>query len=113
LPNGALQVDQQLATAIFRILQETLTNIARHADATEVEIRLAKEGDSLSLDVQDNGIGVTEEQLSAHGSLGILGMRERLLLLEGEFQISGAPNRGTRVSVRIPLSPSRDRKRGV
>ena len=67
----------------------------------------------MTLDVQDNGIGVTEEQLSAGASLGILGMRERASLLGGEFLISGAPNRGTRVSVRIPLFASRDAEQAV
>jgi signal transduction histidine kinase len=107
LPKDNLKIDQERATAIFRIFQETLTNIARHADATEVDIRLARENGGLHLDVQDNGIGISEERLSAKGSLGILGMRERTLLLGGEFQMSQAPNLGTRVRVRIPLSGSR------
>jgi signal transduction histidine kinase len=85
-----------------------LTNVARHAEATQVDIRLNRGVDqSFMLEVQDNGVGVTEEQMSASGSLGILGMRERALLLRGEFVMSGAPRRGTRVMVRIPLSPSR------
>jgi signal transduction histidine kinase len=113
LPKDALKIDQERATAIFRILQETLTNVARHADATQVDIRLAREDGSLSLEVHDNGIGISEEQLSASGSLGILGMRERSLLLEGEFLMSGAPNQGTRVRVRIPLSVSRDGEQTV
>jgi PAS domain S-box-containing protein len=104
LPKDSLEISQDRATAIFRIFQETLTNIARHADATEVNIRLAREDSSLILEVHDNGVGVSEEQLSASQSLGILGMRERALLLGGEVQISGVPNQGTRVRVRIPLS---------
>jgi signal transduction histidine kinase len=104
LPKDSLQISPERATAIFRIFQETLTNITRHADATEVHVRLARENHSLSLDVQDNGVGVSEEQLSAGESLGILGMRERALLLGGEFLVSGAPNQGTRVQVRVPLS---------
>jgi len=107
LPKEAIEIDQELATTIFRILQETLTNIARHADATQVDIRLAMEDGRLSLEVHDNGLGISEEQLSASGTLGILGMRERALLLGGEFLITGAPDLGTRVVVRIPLSASR------
>jgi PAS domain S-box-containing protein len=103
-PKEPLQISPERATAIFRIFQETLTNITRHADATEVRVRLARENHSLILDVQDNGVGVSEEQLSAGESLGILGMRERALLLGGEFLVSGAPNQGTRVQVRVPLS---------
>jgi PAS domain S-box-containing protein len=104
LPKAPLEISQERATAISRIFQETLTNIARHADATQVHICLARENGSLSLEVDDNGVGVSEEQLSASESLGILGMRERALFLGGEVQISGAPNQGTRVRVRIPLS---------
>jgi PAS domain S-box-containing protein len=103
LPKDSLEISQERATAVFRIFQETLTNIARHADATEVHIRLAREDGSLSLEVYDNGVGVSEEQLSASQSLGILGMRERALLLGGEFLVSGAPKQGTRVRLRIPL----------
>jgi PAS domain S-box-containing protein len=110
LPKDSLEISQDRATAIFRIFQETLTNIARHADATQVHIRLARENGSLSLEVHDDGVGVSEEQLSASESLGILGMRERALYLGGEVRISGAPNQGTRVSVRIPLSFRHNRK---
>jgi len=113
LPKEAIEIDPELATTVFRILQETLTNIARHADATQVDIRLAREDGRLSLEVHDNGIGISEEQLSASGTLGILGMRERALLLGGEFLMTGAPNMGTRVVVRIPLSASRHGKRTV
>ncbi|HEV3197269.1 MAG TPA: MHYT domain-containing protein [Bryobacteraceae bacterium] len=109
LPKDDLKIDQEQATAIFRIFQETLTNIARHANATQVDVRLAKENGSVSLEVHDNGIGISEERLSACESLGILGMRERALLLGGEFLVRGEPNQGTLVRVRIPLfAPHRE-----
>jgi signal transduction histidine kinase len=95
-------IDRPRATALFRILQETLTNVARHANATQVNVRLAKEDGSLILDVRDNGTGIRDEELSAGRSLGILGMRERVLVLGGELAISGAPGKGTAVTVRIP-----------
>jgi signal transduction histidine kinase len=104
LPQDDVFVDRELATAFFRILQETLTNVARHANATEVDVRLAKEDDSLTLEVHDNGKGISEEQLSADSSLGILGMRERALLLRGEVTIHGGPGEGTTVRVRIPVA---------
>ena len=104
LPKESLQISPERATAIFRIFQETLTNITRHADATEVQVRLAGENHSLSLEVHDNGVGVTEEQLAAGESLGILGMRERALLLRGQFLMGGAPDQGTRVKVSVPWS---------
>ena len=76
--------------------------MARHADASEVKVRLAEENGGLTLEVHDNGIGIREEKLSAGKSLGILGMRERALLLGGELTIQGVPGGGTTVRVRIP-----------
>jgi signal transduction histidine kinase len=102
LPQEDLVIDQERATALFRICQETLTNVVRHAGATEVRVRLAKEEGSLTLRIRDNGKGIDAEQLSSSRSLGILGMRERALLLGGELDISGAPGKGTTVRVRIP-----------
>jgi signal transduction histidine kinase len=102
LPEVDLIIDRERATALFRILQEILTNVARHANATQVNVRLVKEQGSLILEVHDNGKGVSKEELSAGRSLGILGMRERALLLGGKLAIGGAPALGTRVTVRIP-----------
>ena len=96
-----ITVDADRATALFRIFQETLTNVARHAKATQVNIRLAKENGNLALEVHDNGLGISEEQLSAGKSLGILGMRERARL-GGEFIIRSVPGGGTTVRARIP-----------
>ena len=102
LPQDDFAVDPEQATAIFRIFQETLTNVARHAEARTVEVRLAKENDDLTLEVHDNGKGIPEDKLSRGESLGILGMRERAMLLGGELTISGPPGNGTTVQVRIP-----------
>jgi signal transduction histidine kinase len=102
LPQADIVIDPELATALFRILQESLTNVARHANATQVNVRLAKEDGGLILEVHDNGRGISEEQLSADSSLGILGMRERALLLGGALGISGTPGEGTTIKVRIP-----------
>ena len=104
LPQDDVVIDQDAATALFRIFQETLTNVARHANATEVNVRLANENGGLTLEVHDNGKGVSEEQLATGRSLGILGMRERALLLGGEFIITGAPGAGTTARVRIPAT---------
>jgi PAS domain S-box-containing protein len=101
LPEDDIVIDRERATALFRILQETLTNVARHANATQVNVRLAKEEGSLILEVHDNGKGISREELSAGRSLGILGMRERALLLGGGLSISGAPGQGTTIEVRI------------
>jgi PAS domain S-box-containing protein len=106
LPENDSGIDPDRATAIFRILQETLTNVARHANAACVHVRLLKQCMSVILEVRDDGRGATEEQLSASGSLGIRGMRERTLLLGGELAIHGIPSQGTTVLVRIPLAES-------
>ncbi|MBZ5593280.1 MAG: PAS domain S-box protein [Acidobacteriia bacterium] len=109
MPDEDINIDSDRATALFRIFQETLTNVARHAKATEVNVRLEKENDDLVLEVHDNGLGIREEQLSAGRSLGILGMRERALLLGGGFIIQGDPGGGTTVRVRIPrLEPQKN-----
>jgi PAS domain S-box-containing protein len=102
LPQEHIAIDPQTATAVFRILQETLTNVARHAKASEVMVRLAKEDSNLTLEVHDNGTGIAADKLSSASSLGILGMRERALLLGGDLIITGAPGRGTTMRVRIP-----------
>jgi len=106
MPEPNPTVDPALATALFRIFQETLTNVARHARATQVTIGLRQESAHLSLEVSDNGHGIHEEQSSAPTSLGILGMRERALLLGGDFSIGVAPSGGTLVRVRLPSLPS-------
>jgi PAS domain S-box-containing protein len=104
LPETNPAIDAERATALFRIFQETLTNIARHAGATAVRVALSLESGNVSLEVRDNGRGISEDQLAASGSLGILGMRERALLLGGEFSIAGDPGTGAIVRVRIPVA---------
>jgi PAS domain S-box-containing protein len=101
LPAKDIEVDSQCATAIFRIFQETLTNVVRHAHATEVQVRLAQEDGDLILEVHDNGSGIPAGKLSSGDSFGIIGMRERALLLGGELSIKSAAGEGTTVSVRI------------
>ncbi len=104
LPEDDVAIDPETATALFRIFQETLTNVARHAEASEVDVLLEREDGDLTLEVHDNGKGITEDKLSDRESLGILGMRERALLLGGELAIIGAPEKGTTVTVRIPAT---------
>jgi signal transduction histidine kinase len=113
LPPEDIAADPERATAIFRIFQETLTNVARHADASEVEARLAREDGGLTLEIHDNGKGIPEDKLSSGESLGILGMRERAMLLGGEITIRGLPGNGTTVRVRIPDSQGRSRQAGA
>jgi two-component system sensor histidine kinase UhpB len=99
---GDLQLERGLATAVFRIFQETLTNVARHAGATRVDVRLWLERGQLRLEIADDGIGLPEIS-PGRSSLGLLGMRERARRLGGECRIERAPEGGTRVSVTMPL----------
>jgi signal transduction histidine kinase len=98
-------VPSDIGTAAFRIFQETLTNVARHAQATRVEAHLAIQNGILVMMLHDNGRGITEKEMANLKSLGLVGMRERATILGGDFKISGAPGKGTTVTVRIPLEP--------
>ncbi len=98
-----LTLDDGRSTTVFRIVQEALTNIARHAGATEVQARLQEEPGRLLLEVRDNGRGITREQVSSNKSLGLTGMRERARLWKGSVTIKGTEGKGTVVSVEIPL----------
>ena len=98
-----IDLDPARSTAVFRIFQETLTNVLRHAEASQVNIQLREEGDKLILEVQDNGRGMTGRELSGTRSLGLLGMRERATMLDGEVNIIGRQGKGTTVGLRIPL----------
>jgi two-component system sensor histidine kinase UhpB len=100
-------LNQEGVTAIFRILQETLTNVNRHAQATMLQVKLIDNEDSIILEVKDNGRGITEEETKKTGSFGILGMKERVLLLGGALTMKGNPGKGTTVRVEIPLSENR------
>jgi signal transduction histidine kinase len=102
---GEMRLDQDLNTAFFRIFQEALTNVVRHANATRVEVRLRRKNGSLVLEVQDNGRGISEAELRNVKSIGLIGMRERAGLLGGEVTWNGQPGKGTTVTVRIPHSP--------
>lgn len=101
---AAPAVPPDAATALFRIFQETLTNVARHAKATCVKARLAHEAGALLLEVRDNGCGVTDEGLRRSKSLGLVGMKERAAMVGGEFRIVGVPGGGTMVTVRVPVA---------
>lgn len=103
LPPDTFAVDTERDTAVFRIFQEILNNVAQHAKASEVVVRLAGADDHVTLEVHDNGIGISAGKLKGQESLGILGMRDLATMLEGELSISGVPGKGTSVRVRIPV----------
>lgn len=98
-----VNIDKEVSTAIFRVLQEGLTNIARHAAATEVFINLYEDKDTLCLAINDNGRGISVEDIRNPKSFGLIGMRERVRFLGGDFFIMGNPGKGTRIEIRIPF----------
>jgi len=106
LPPERLMLDTDRSTTIFRIFQESLTNVARHAHATRVEARLRRENDRIIFQVFDNGTGFDPEVAKARKSLGLVGMQERALLLNGEFKAEGVTGSGTTMTLTIPLPPS-------
>jgi len=95
-------LDRQLVTALFRILQEALTNVARHARASRVRVGLDVAPIEVTLTVRDDGRGITEKELTDGESLGLMGMRERAHTLGGSVTFEGHPNGGTSVTTRIP-----------
>jgi signal transduction histidine kinase len=94
--------DQQTATSIMRIFQETLTNIIRHARAKVVSISLCEREDNIILEISDNGCGITIQEIDSSTAYGIMGMRDRAHLCQGELTIKGIPEEGTTVCLTIP-----------
>ena len=103
-----MQLNADLSTAIFRIFQETLTNISRHAEARRVEVSLKLSCGEVRLVVKDNGKGITEEQMAKPDSFGLLGIRERVSYWGGVVKITGKKGKGTTVSIRIPYRDRSD-----
>lgn len=102
---GDLRIDRSLSTAVYRIFQESLTNVARHAGATEVEVTLRVANGSIRLEVADDGVGLSEVAMRGE-SLGLVGMRERARRFGGDCVISHRVPQGTLVMMTVPVSPS-------
>jgi signal transduction histidine kinase len=96
--------NREMSTTIFRIFQETLTNVARHADAAKVTVTLENKAEDLVLKVKDDGRGITEKQISSPASIGLMGMRERAHFLGGKIGIEGSKKEGTTVTVVFPFA---------
>lgn len=96
-------LDPDVATALFRIFQESLTNVQRHSQATEVEANLVQRSHVFSLTVYDNGKGITKAQIASPQSIGMIGIRERVFILGGRMKIFGCPGKGTALFVRLPV----------
>ncbi len=99
-----LDLDPNVAAAIYRIIQEAFTNVARHSNATRVELRIRPRATELLIDIRDDGCGITDEQVHDSASLGLIGIRERASIIGGTVTVEGVPGRGTIVSVCIPIA---------
>jgi signal transduction histidine kinase len=105
VPVNGIALDAERSTAVFRIFQELLTNVTRHAAATRIDVALRAREAALVLEVGDDGKGIDAAQLTSAKSLGLIGMRERVVPFGGRVEISGIPGKGTRALVSIPLAP--------
>jgi two-component system, NarL family, sensor histidine kinase UhpB len=103
-PEARQPIDRAVALALFRIFQETLTNVARHAKANQVSVKLTSTDHSLMLQIRDDGVGISEENLRKPTSLGIRGMRERAEQLGGEFSVAAGAESGTTVVISVPTT---------
>jgi two-component system sensor histidine kinase UhpB len=99
----ATELSAERQTVLFRILQEALTNVVRHASASAVHVALSHRRGVCELQIRDNGRGIADARLADPGSVGLLGMRERASLIGGTFNIIGKRGKGTTVSVRVPI----------
>ena len=99
-----VNIPAELATGLFRIYQECLTNILRHAEATEVNSHLHLKSNKIELIIKDNGKGFIMENIEGKKTLGLLGMKERITLLGGLYQINSKPGEGTTILINLPLT---------
>ena len=99
---GEFELNKDISIAVYRILQEALTNVARHSKATKVNVKIERSGNSFKIEIQDNGKGIKQEPSKGSKSFGVLGMRERAIILGGNFTIENVEP-GTRIIVNIPL----------
>ncbi len=104
LPEYAIDASKDQSTAVFRIFQEALTNVIRHAGASAVEVILEKKNGKLCLTIMDNGRGIAEEEITHPKSFGLIGMHERVYPWGGTVRVRGIPNQGTALTVTIPLA---------
>jgi signal transduction histidine kinase len=102
-----IKEERKLAVGIFRIFQEALTNVMRHANASEVFVRILKNKGSIVMEIEDNGIGIKRSRINNIKSIGILGMRERAMLIGGELMISTRRGKGTKITLSIPIKRGR------
>jgi signal transduction histidine kinase len=100
-----VSINKELTTELFRIFQEALTNVVRHSRADRVCVYLYQNAEQITLEIGDNGQGMPPEKINDPQSLGLIGIRERVLFFGGEVEFQGEPGKGTRVIVKTPLKP--------
>lgn len=105
-----IDLEEGRAVAVFRIVQELLTNVARHAEASRAQITLARYADDLHVEVRDNGKGFDPAATAKNKSFGLLGVRERAIAMGGDIEVVSAPQQGTAVTIRMPTKPNGDSK---
>lgn len=98
------ELDEDLKTTFFRVFQESITNVVRHAEASKVNVSMDQQNDQLVMKIRDNGKGIQKDQVEGSSSLGLIGIRERVRYWNGEVFFHGAPEKGTTVEIRIPVS---------
>ncbi|RPH55155.1 MAG: hypothetical protein EHM89_17625 [Acidobacteria bacterium] len=103
-----IHLNEQVSTEAFRIFQEALTNIARHAGAQNVTVSLQSAGDKFMMEVRDDGRGITEKEIRDLKSIGLTGMRERAFAMGGSLTITGTRGKGTTINLCVPLSEGKE-----
>jgi signal transduction histidine kinase len=100
----SLKFQDEKNVALFRIIQEAITNVLRHAEATIIDVSINQSGSDLEIIISDNGVGLTEEYEGTTSSMGLLGMKERAIFLDGRLKIESSKNNGTTIHLLIPLA---------
>lgn len=102
-PKNDIKVSSQISIGLFRIYQESLTNVAKHAKATEINASIEKIGENIQMIVSDNGNGFDVSKAATKKSLGLISMRERALMMDGSCEICSQPGKGTSIILKIPI----------
>jgi len=102
-PEEPIDLEKDLQTTLFRIFQESMTNVFRHSNATKIQVEMNCNNENLILKIADNGIGINQEDIESHESLGLIGMKERVFSWSGQIEFIGFPAKGTEIKITIPL----------
>jgi len=103
--NPGMQLPAAHSTAVFRVVQEALTNVAKHAEAEHVEVAIEQGATAVTVSIRDNGRGFSPQEPRKAGSFGLVGVRERAYLIGGDVTITSAHGQGTSIDLRLPITP--------